>query len=211
MKKLAQILILILVFGGFQAQARSVHASTQLDDTRQNVKDERDAKKTELEQKKEQLKEETQEQKQTRCEALTQTIQTKISNYEENKQAHLTKYAEIKEKVETIIEKLKAKGVDTSKVEADLVTFDSMAQSYATLYDNFVDLLKQSQTLVCGASDGAFRQAIQVARNMQVALAEKRLELRDYYLNVLRKDLLDLRGNSIDGKETRLDKSKTLN
>ncbi len=127
------------------------------------------------------------------CENIEERIAIKIENFENNKEHHIERYNHFIEVLSEKLVKLEEKGFDVSKIQADLETLDELVQVYAQEYAAFIDALRLTQNYVCGESEGAFREALVAAKDQWKVVVQKRREIMDFYINVIREDIKALR------------------
>lgn len=128
-----------------------------------------------------------------RCEIVTNRVQNMITKFDTNKQRHIERHTKVVERVKEVVTKLKAKGYDTSKLETDLVSLETKVREFATLYSDFIAKLKESQTLACGNSEGAFKAKLDEARQSLKASREKAKEITNFIKDTIIPDLRDLK------------------
>lgn len=143
-----------------------------------------------MDQKREEIKENRAEK---RCEVIGNMIDNRLNSYDKNKGDHITQYNKLKDRLTEISSRLAEKGLDVIELNADLVTFDSMVKNYAAKYVEFIDVLKSSKDLVCGESEGAYKDKMTEAREMLKGLKQLREEIRSFYIDELRQDIKVLR------------------
>lgn len=128
-----------------------------------------------------------------RCERLTARIQSRIQNFETNRERHRERYQFLSGRLSDIAARLKAKGYDTAALEAHLQEFDGMVGNYEREYAEFIEALKLTVNFACGQSEGAFADALAGSHQKLQLARQTRVEIRNYYRNVIRVDIGDLR------------------
>lgn len=127
------------------------------------------------------------------CERMDQRIEAKIAAFGENRDAHVNKYLRVKERLTTISEEMAALGLDVSKLNEDLEIFSGMIDEYIAEYKEFIDLLRVAAGIDCVNAQSEFKEALQQARVQMMAVQDKRRELLEFYREVLREDIKELR------------------
>jgi len=138
-------------------------------------------------------KEKKEEHVQTRCEKVLGRIDTRISNYEKNKNRHTNVYSNVVEKLTDISQKLEDKGYDVAQLTEDLGEFDALALEYAAAYDEFIALLGATKDHECGESEGAFKDALKSSGEQLKTVKTKRHNVRAFYTQTIREDIKDIR------------------
>lgn len=148
------------------------------------------------EQVREKIEEKRQETVQTKCEVITKNINKRLEIFSENKDKHVERYSELKEKVAELVTKLETRGYDVTALKNDLLLLDEKIQKFAADYVIFIDQLKQTQSFACGQSEGAYAQALTKAKTQLRLIREDALDIKNFYLNVIKADLRELREQS---------------
>lgn len=98
----------------------------------------------------------------SRCSRLTANIDKRISKYNDGTDhPRLTK---LQEKLTAAVAKIKAPGVDTTKLETDLATLKTKTEACRIAYGLFITRLQETKKYACGQSQGQFANAVRVAR-----------------------------------------------
>lgn len=204
-------LLSISILGVYLCLPATVFA--EQDDSRESTKDrperietrmnEREEKKEVREETRDQKREEAQEQRmEKRCEVVGTLVDKRISIFEQNKGNHVENYNKLKTRLSGIATKLNDKGFDTTELVADLATFDSMVKEYAAKYMSFIETLKSSKEVVCGESDGAYKNKLEESKSMLKELKQMRAHIREFYLNEIRADIKVLREQAVENSTT---------
>ncbi|MEK7595210.1 MAG: hypothetical protein AAB443_01260 [Patescibacteria group bacterium] len=159
-------------------------------DLRKQKKDEYQQNKENFKQEKKELKEQFVENK---CDVATKRIDTKINAFDQNKARHIERYNLLKDKIKNFIDRAKAKGLNTSKLEADLATLDEKIKKFATDYANYIKELRDTKAFACGNSEGQFKQALSEAREAMKKVHEDAKDIRHFYTQTIKEDLKALR------------------
>lgn len=132
-----------------------------------------------------------------RCTILTTNIDTRITRFNNNKQRHIDRYNNINERVAKFIAQAREQGYDVAKLEADGKTLDQKVQKFASDYAAFISKLEATKSSACGESEGAFRGALQTARQQLAVVRQDSVDIRNYYQTVIRQDIQDLRNQKV--------------
>lgn len=182
-------------------------------DSAQRIKEANQERKEEILQKAEQRKEERQnaieerkqmvEEKRAKvCENIQKRVETRIVRYEKNKNAHQNVFSNMLSRLKNAIERFKQMGLETQKLEADLAVLEEKISNLYKVHDVFISELKITQDHACGGSEGEFRSKLGQARKMAPEVRAAILDVREYYVSVIRQDLLDLRVQLQDNAES---------
>ena len=147
------------------------------------------ARLTQAAENKAQLQEEAQRRLTAICAEVETRIALNIARYDNNKERHIQNYNRLKEKVQEKITKLAGLGVDVTKLDVDLTTLDGKIRLFATDYAAFVAVLRESQTFVCGESEGEFRGKLENSRILLAKVKSDALDIRLYYQETIRPDI----------------------
>lgn len=139
-----------------------------------------------------QIKANLEESKEWRCSMITTRIETAIARFDNNKDRHVQTYQEVKQDINDMIVIWKAVGLDTTKLEQDLQTFDQMILDLVSDYSMFVAKLGEAKNFVCGESEGQFKDVLNEARVLMKVVHQDILEIRNFYQTVIRVDLSEL-------------------
>jgi len=131
--------------------------------------------------------------KTTACTAVENRIKGQIERFDNNKGFHQQQFENLRNRVSKIVDRLKAKGFDTSDLTTDLATLDTKIAKFKTDYTTFIDKLRESQDLPCGESQGAFKDKIQESRDALKIVRADVKDIVDYYRNTIKPDLQKLR------------------
>ena len=135
------------------------------------------------------------------CNHLEDKVDLKVARFEANKNIHVEKYQRLKNRLMGVLDKLEDKGLDISQLEEDLETLDELIKDYAKAYEDFVESLRFTKGYACGESDGDFKDALKEAKEKLAVVKRLRREIRDFYVNTIRKDIKDLRKQASDLRE----------
>ncbi len=140
----------------------------------------------------------------TRLAAVTKAVcanaETRIANritmLTNAKTRHQTAYQRGKDRYSSLVTKLKEKGYDTAKLEADLATWNTKILAFGTAFNDHLDALKAAQHFECGTSNGAFLTSLETARTKLLAVRTAAVDARSYWLNTVKPDLLALKSQT---------------
>ena len=109
-------------------------------------------KKEDIQDKKNQFQEQREEKVQNRCANITNKVDQKIGNFNENKITRIERYYNLKTRISNLIDKLEDQGYDVDQLKTDLQTLDDMIEEFATTYADFISSLEDTKDFECGNS-----------------------------------------------------------
>lgn len=122
----------------------------------------------------------------TRCNLSTQRIELWTSRYANN-QSRFQKIEErVGQTVDTVIERAKAAGKDTSELEAAVATYKTKVDMASAEYSTLISLLNDTKQYACGESEGAFKDALSKAKTQMTKTRQSVLDARTYYQQSVR-------------------------
>jgi hypothetical protein len=126
------------------------------------------------------------------CKNLEEKIAQKINRFESNKDKHLRAYKNLVSRLSKFVVRLEERGFDTQKLAADISAVETKIQKAEGDYTAFINKLKESQSYACGKSQGEFAKRLAESRKLLKTFRDDTAEIRNYFVNIIRKDLMDL-------------------
>ena len=120
-----------------------------------------------------------------RCENSTARINNRLNLYNQNQDKYTSRYQGYRKHVADLLLVWKARGCDTASVETDLTIFDQKIEAFAASFRDFITSLQGSRSYVCGQSEGKFVTQVSEARQKQLVMRQKALELKSFVLSTL--------------------------
>ncbi|MEI6326828.1 MAG: hypothetical protein WCO78_01770 [Candidatus Roizmanbacteria bacterium] len=102
-----------------------------------------------------------------RCTKVTANIDQRIAKFESDHNGRVKVFTTIKERVQARLTALKARGIDVTTLEANLVTLQTKIDKLTTDHTAYMEKLKATKAFVCGQSQGEFKTALEAARDAQ--------------------------------------------
>lgn len=96
-----------------------------------------------------------------RCELMQSNIEKRIEMYNRRKDVHKAAYERFLTKVEEIIERLEAKGKDTTQIVQEVEELKALIKEFSTSVETSVTMLEEANDYNCGQSEGEFKTRIQ--------------------------------------------------
>jgi len=91
------------------------------------------------------------------------------------------------------VEYFKDKGLNTSKLEADIATLQELIGEYKTAYADFLTALEEAKTVPCANYEGKFLPELKEAREAWTIVRARFQAIKDFYLSNIKPDLVELR------------------
>lgn len=128
-----------------------------------------------------------------RCKAA-QTIAAKLNERFGTSVTTRTKaYENLVKHLTNIIAKLKAKGVDVSKLQQENVELQSKIATYKTDLASYKQALSDVKTIDCVADPAAFKAALQTARTAHDKLVNDAIAIKTYVKDTIKPTLEEIR------------------
>jgi hypothetical protein len=154
--------------------------------------------------------EKTREQVRDRvCENIEEKIDLKVARFQDNVDLHVEKYNRLKTRLAEIMLNLEEKGYDVDNLSEHLDELDELILDYAQAYSDFIDSLIFTRGFACGESEGDFRDNLRESRELLVIAKQKRAAIREFYVEVIRKDIKELRQQAEEPVENDLEVADT--
>lgn len=128
-----------------------------------------------------------------RCEVVQKKIEARVSTYKQNRDNHRNVYQRIKDKAQTFVDKAKAKGLDTSTLEADLRTLQGKIETFVANADAFIKKLEEANDYNCGQSEGVFMQKLNEAKELGKTARQSAMDVRSYVRETIKTDVKNLK------------------
>ncbi len=137
-----------------------------------------------------------------RCEALQKMLRTRVVTYKQNRDTHINTYQRIQDRVKSYVVKAKAQGLDTSTLEADLVTLQVKIDTFGSNADTFVRKIEEANDYNCGQSEGTFMQKIKDAKELGKIAKQSTIDVRSYIRETIKTDIKNLRAQKAPSTTT---------
>jgi chromosome segregation ATPase len=196
-KKVFAVIVTFLVaapaFAVVQGNASSTASQGSAAADRQQAVQDIKSQRQDLAEQRKELNAQQQEMIQNRCEFIANRIQNRISAYEQNQNARSESYKNIRTRVQSIANRLKSDGYDTSQLETDLATLSDKIENISDDYATFISGLKNTQGAECGKSKGEFANRYMNARSAMLSVREGILDAKTFIQDTIRPDIQKIR------------------
>lgn len=144
------------------------------------------------------------------CETVKVRLSNKLDSLKNAGERKKEKYENIKTRVQAVIDTAKEQGVDTAKLEEDLVVLATKVEVYKAEAIELYDKLQKSASVDCTTEEGRaeMRVWLQEARNQLKEVRSAMKDIHTFLRETLKPDLHDVKGqletladNSTDSPE----------
>lgn len=112
-------------------------------------------------------------------------------------------YTNITDQLNKLVEKLKAKGVDTAALEAEIATLGELVTTFKTDLATYRTAVSDLQELDCEADPEAFQAALEAARASLVLVRTDAQAIKQHVKKVIRPLLVEIRKSVAGGAQTK--------
>ena len=127
------------------------------------------------------------------CANISGRIDIKLGIYKTLRENHLNRFNNTRDRIKKLIERLDAKGMDTTKVKADLQTLGTKIDKLATDTNNFITKLESTKEFDCADSKGKFKETVDAARTLRATIKADVTDIKNFLQTILRVDVKALR------------------
>lgn len=128
-----------------------------------------------------------------RCENVYKRIDARLKNYEARKDNHIPVYQKMLTRLQQLSTTLASKGYDTTKLNADLVTLDTMLKTAAANYQAFIDELTALKSLDCETARASFLTNLSESKTKLQQFRTSAAAIHEFFKNTIKVDLKALR------------------
>lgn len=129
---------------------------------------------------------------QAKCNEKKARVKNRVENFDDKKNRHMELYTRFQDRLALKIGRWKEMGYDTAKLEEDLNELTEMVDEFSEEYSHYINTLRESEGIVCESGD-VFPDALDEIRQELSDVREKAKEIKDFYYNTVRLDILDLK------------------
>lgn len=199
------ILLLIAVMLIALPSAVRAEDSDDESDSQESSQDSRNRGEERRKEKLEELTKNRQEEKneilERRCENKKRIIDNKIKMFNASEKFHKVKYSRIYDRISSLIERLDAEEIDTTKLKSDLHVLRGKIDVLKADYDALMSKLEALKSLDCTDTETTKAAADEI-RDLLEELKGDSTDIREYFINTIKPDLKELRKELIAKKET---------
>lgn len=120
------------------------------------------------------------------CNKITLRVDEKIAHFNKTHADASPRYDSVIQRLKSVSEKLKSKSIDTTTLDAAIVTLDMKATKIDTDKDAFIAKLTESKSYACGSSEGKYKEVISEAQVLQKNVVADIKDTKDYFNNIVK-------------------------
>lgn len=188
-----------------QKEERKRAFETAREQDKQEFEKQREIKKQEFEAQREAIKLEFEDRKEKiaedKCKNIEERIANRLNHHENNSQMMNTVYGNMQQRIARLIERLKTAGADTTQLEADFSILITKIEKLRADHATFIATLTESQSFVCGKSEGEFKGKMEEARKVPEIIKQDREEIKSFFEKTIKADLKAIRAKLATQKE----------
>lgn len=136
-----------------------------------------------------------------RCPIVESKIQVKVTSFDNMKMKHLTVYANLKERIAKVADRLTARGVDVAALRASLAVLDQKIAKFNADYASYIAKLRGIQESACGKSQGEFMAKLKEVKVALQWVHRDAADIRNYVNTVIKAEINSIR-NALKGPST---------
>ncbi|MFA5021216.1 MAG: hypothetical protein WC517_04130 [Patescibacteria group bacterium] len=137
----------------------------------------------------------------SRCPIIESKIQVKVTDFDNVKIRHLAVYDNLRSRLNAAADRLAARGVDVSALQADLSVLDQKIAKFNADYSDYSVKLRAGQGFACGQPESQFRAKLKEARAAMQLVHQDALDIRAYIGGTIKVELMRIR-NSLKAAAT---------
>lgn len=127
-----------------------------------------------------------------RCQAA-QTILKKVeTRVTERTKRHQTRYAGLVDKLTSISERLQAQGVDTAKLDGQIVVLKDKIAGYDAATTAYSSALETTRGLNCQSDPSEFKASLETLREQRADVVKSVKDIRTYVIETIKPVLKDI-------------------
>jgi len=153
------------------------------------------AKKDEIEEKKE---EKIEERKNRFCNRVEAKVRNRVNNFKNHQKRRVNRHTRIIERITSLADNLDDKGYNTTQLRTHLKTYEGKIDEYEEEFEAFIKELSTSEEYTCNETEKKFVDQIKQARIKLGITRQKRAQIWEYYNEVIKKDLEELKNQQVE-------------
>lgn len=142
---------------------------------------------------KEQVQEKINQARERICTATQNRVNARWQKYYDSRMNRVENMERGLLKLQERVQYFKEQGLDTKKLEADIVTLQQLVNEYKSAYTQFLNALEEAKTIPCANYEGKFLPELKQAREEWLVVRAKAKAIKDFYLSNVKPHLLELR------------------
>lgn len=128
------------------------------------------------------------------CEKRQGKIEEKIAKFEERKTKHMEAYNNLQDRLEKLSDKLSAKGYDVSNLDEDIAVLKNKIDQFETDFTAALTRAEEAKDFICDNHTSVEnKNEIKAARDLIKKVRQDSVEIRSYYKNTIRPDIVAIK------------------
>jgi DNA repair exonuclease SbcCD ATPase subunit len=128
------------------------------------------------------------------CEKRQGKIEEKIVKFEERKVKHMEAYNNLQDRLEKLSDRLSSKGYDVTDLDADINILEEKISQFETDFTAAYEKMKEAKKYMCDNHTSVEnKNEIKSARDLIKKVRQDSIEIRSYYKNTIRLDILAIK------------------
>lgn len=136
-----------------------------------------------------------------RCAAVQNLAEKKLDKFDGNKNKHFEIYITLKTKLNDMIDEWGDMGYDVTKLQGYQTELNGKIDEFSKDYEDYRSKLEEIEAIDCGDTETEYKNLIQEARNLLKEVRKDVVDIKTFYLTILRPHIVDLKKQVITGQE----------
>jgi hypothetical protein len=132
-----------------------------------------------------------------RCAKFKEKIEGKTSSMGEKYDKHLSAYNNLASRLDTLISRLEDKDYDVAQLKTDLAILNNKIDKFEEDYKVLFEKVDTTKGKVCDDPDATIKTKLGDVRKLIQAVRKDAKEIRDYYKNEIREDILAVKNQKL--------------
>lgn len=128
-----------------------------------------------------------------RCAKIQEKVQNKTSEFNNEKEKHLSVYTNLVNRINKFISRFDDKKLDTTTIKSHLTELQTKIDKFKEDYAAYIAKLGESKNLTCGHSEGEFKGALLESKTLLQAVHADAADIRTYARTVILVDIQALK------------------
>jgi|GEM_PF-6632164 len=133
------------------------------------------------------------------CEVAQKRISAKMGQLQNNRKMYQRVYGNMDSRLTRLVERLNGVGLDTTKLQAEITTLNSMTQKLYADYDAFISAFRKTEAAACGKTKEEFRSQFENVRSQIALIRSDRAAIKNFFLSNIKPELQRLKAQ-LDGE-----------
>ncbi len=128
-----------------------------------------------------------------RCQRVTTRVDNVNNRLTGSENIRQNRHQKVIDRLNTIIAKVEAAGLDVSKLKSDLTELTAKRDTWQAEYTELLEKLAATKQFACGNSEGQFVAAVKAARDQRKVMHQANLDFWSYVRNTVKPDIKAIR------------------